>query len=142
MAGRHLLSAVPVVKEKVYALLTTALDVPVVWGLSDRHREFVSIWQGETTREHRILAANAPLDESFEITLVIQSALPSGKDMKAAEDRSWELLDAVEAVLRADLTLDGTTFFTTPAKAKQEFIQTEKLQGSRITLTFSGTARI
>jgi hypothetical protein len=137
------LSAILDIKDAVYALLDTALTVPVVWGVNERDTEFVAVWQGSSESEPVVFGpVPPPLDERFEITLVIQALTPSGRDMRAAEVRAWEIHNDTVAALRSDLSLDGVTLFTTPAKSKQEFIQTEQRQGTRITLTFSGTARI
>jgi hypothetical protein len=137
------LSAILDIKDAVKALLDAALDVPVVWGLSEREMEVVAIWQGASDSEPVVFGPiPPPLDERFEITLLVQVYKPTGKDMRAAEVRAWEIHNEVVAVLRSDLSLDGVTLFTTPAKSKQEFIQTDQRQGTRITLTFTGTARI
>lgn len=137
------MSAILDIKDEVKSLLDTALTVPVVWGINERDAEFVAIWQGSSQSEPRVFGPKPPpLDEDFEITLVIQALTPSGRDMRAAEVRAWEIHNETVAALRSDLHLGDVTFFTTPAKSKQEFIQTEQKQGCRITLTFTGLARI
>ena len=137
------MSALLDIKDAVKVLLDAAVTVPVVWGMDERHGDFVSIWQGSSESTPRLLGPKPPpLDEEFELTLVIQALTTSGRDMRTAEVAAWATYEEADTALRSDLHLDGITFFTTPAKSKQEFIQTDQRQGCRITLTFTGLARI
>lgn len=114
----------------------------VVFGYAEAP-ELVAIFGSEFERDFRLLGPNpVPLEEAFRIDFVIEVLRPSGRDMKPAADRVWELFDLVDNALRGDFHIGEFAFDSRFAKGTREFFQTDKKQGARIRATLTGTARI
>lgn len=105
--------------------------------------EVVAIFSSEFDRDYRLLGPNpVPLEERFRIDLIVEVLRPSGRDMRPASDRAWEIFAIVEAAIRDDDDLDQIAFDSHFDKGSREFFQTDKKQGARIRATLAGTARI
>jgi hypothetical protein len=139
------MSAVPTIETHIAELFTDALaDEPtrVVYGYAEA-KELVAIFTAEFDRRFRLLGPQeVPLDEDFQIEVVIEAITPSGRDMKAAADRCWEIFELIDAAIRGDHHLDEVSWDARFAKGSREFFQTDKSQGCRIRTTLAGTARI
>lgn len=139
------MSALPAIENHLLEVFTDALaneKTKVVYGYAEAP-EIVALFGGEFDREFRLLGPQpVPLDESWTLEVIIEVIRPSGRDMKPAADRVWELFEIVEAALRKDIDLEGVTFDSRFQKGSREFFQTDKAQGCRIRTTIAGTARI
>ena len=139
------MSALPEIESRLYDLIADALadeGVRVVVGYTEA-TELVAIFSSEFDRDYRLLGPNpVPLDEKFRIEILIEVLRPSGRDMRPASDRAWEVFGLVEDSLREDDDLNAIAFDSRFEKGSREFFQTDKKQGARIRATLSGTARI
>lgn len=133
------------IESHVYDLAIDAVaeeGVRVVFGYAEAP-ELVAIFGSEFDRDFRLLGPNpVPLEEAFRIEFVIEVLRPSGRDMKPAADRVWEIFDLIDNALRGDFHLGEFAFDSRFQKGAREFFQTDKKQGARIRATLSGTARI
>ena len=138
-------SALPVIEDRVFEVFQAALadeGVKVIYGVGDAP-ELVTIFSAEFDREFRLLGPTpVPLEESFSLDVMVEVLRPSGRDMKPATDRAWEIFALIEEAVRTDLELDEVTFDSRFSKGSREFFQTDKAQGARIRTTLAGTARI
>lgn len=139
------MSALPAIENHLIEVFTDALadeKTKVVYGYSEAV-ELVAIFGAEFDREFRLLGPRpAPLDESWSLEVIVEVTRPSGRDMKPAADRAWEVFALIENAVRDDLHLDDVTFDSRFQKGAREFFQTDKQQGCRIRTTLAGTARI
>jgi hypothetical protein len=139
------MSAVLDVQQQVEELATTALaaePTKVVFGYSTGP-ELVAVFDAQFSRKFMYLGGDpTPQEEDFKISLIFEVVVPSGRDMKPAVERCWEIFELVEAAVRGDHTLDGLSWNALLAEGQQEFFQTDKSQGCRIRSTLAGTARI
>ena len=139
------MSVLPEIESRLYDLIADALadeGVRVVVGYTEA-TELVAIFSSEFDRDYRLLGPNpVPLDEKFRIEILIEVLRPSGRDMRPASDRAWEVFGLVEDSLREDDDLNAIAFDSRFEKGSREFFQTDKKQGARIRATLSGTARI
>lgn len=143
------MSAIPAVKDAVEARLKASealAGVPIIRGKEDPSPvEYVSLWKAVANREYAGLRGNAatvPIDELIDLTIVVDAMSASGSDPAPAEARAYEIFAAVDAVLRADLTLGGAWRFDRTSKSEDDFYRTDKRKGCRIFLTLSGKARL
>jgi hypothetical protein len=138
-------TALPRIEECLYDRISDALadeKVKVVVGYTEAP-ELVAIFSSEFDRDYRLLGPNpVPLEERFRVDLIVEVLRPSGRDMRPASDRAWEIFALVEAAIREDDDLDEIAFDSRFDKGSREFFQTDKKQGARIRVTLSGTARI
>lgn len=137
-------------KKALFDLLTEALpdieetaDVPVVWGAGGGDEQ-VLIWTGESDLDFATIGGQVPsLDDDFRVEIVVEAMAASGRELMPAEERMWEIADAVGTVLREANDLIGPRcLFSRPSRVKQEYFQTDKRQGSRARITLAGKARI
>lgn len=139
------MSALPAIEHRLIEVFTDALadeKTKVVYGYAEAP-ELVALFGAEFDRDFRLLGPQpVPLDESWTLEVIVEVIRPSGRDMKPAADRVWELFEIVEAALRKDIDLEGVTFDSRFQKGSREFFQTDKAQGCRIRTTIAGTARI
>jgi hypothetical protein len=139
------MSLVASVQLHIEALAIEALEdepTKVVFGYAEA-KELCAIFDAEFERDFRFLGGDpTPQEEDFKINLIFEVIAPSGRDMKPAVERCWEIFNLVEAAVRGDHTLDGLSWNALLTNGKQEFIQTDKSQGCRIRSTLTGTARI
>lgn len=139
------MSAVPTIEAHIEELFTEALEdepTKVVYGYTEA-KELVAIFTADFQRTFRLLGPQeVPMEESFEIEVVIEAITPSGRDMRPAADRCWEIFRLIDAAIRGDHHLDEITWDARFAKGSREFFQTDKSQGCRIRTTLAGTARI
>jgi hypothetical protein len=139
------MSAVPAIQLHIETLAAEALaaePVKVVFGYSDA-KQLVAIFDTEFDRKFRYLGGNpSSQEEDFKVNLIFEVLSQSGKDMKPAVARCWEIFDLVEAAVRGDHTLEGLSWNALLTTGRQEFFQTDKSQGCRIRSTLAGTARI
>lgn len=139
------MSALPAIEGHLYDLIGDALQgegTRVVFGYAEAP-ELVAIFTSEFDRDWRLLGPQpVPLEERFRIDLIVEVLRPSGRDMKPASDRAWEVFGLVEAAIRDDEHLNEIAFDSRIDKGTREFFQTDKKQGARIRATLSGTARI
>lgn len=143
-------STVPAVKAAVQAMLkadAALAGVPIVRGkpADGAPEEYVSLWKAKATREYAGLrggAATAPMDEMVELTIVVDVQLASGTDPEPSELRAYEIFAAVDAALRADLTLGGVWRFDKTSSYEDDFYRDDKRRGCRVFQTLSGKARI
>lgn len=106
-------STVPAAKQAILDLLVAvpALnEVAITWGEPTEQEDLqaeMMFFDGPVIRqpEWRYLGGDY-LDETYTLTLRIENYLP-GDDRAAAEARTWELINEVEQVLRANDTLGG-----------------------------------
>lgn len=132
------------IQNHVQTLLEGAVDSPtkVVFGYA-QNKDQVLIFGAKFDSEFRYLGGNpAPQQVKFEIPLIFDVLAHSGRDMKPAVERCWEVFDLVEAAIRGDHTLEGLSWNALLSKGEQSFFQTDKAQGCRIESTLAGTARI
>jgi hypothetical protein len=147
-------SALPAITEFLQGVLEDAddlKDVSIVWGPplgDDRPAELVCVGfgedgqSGESSRDWATLGGGK-LDEEFEVEVTTDVQGHHGTDLKAAYDRSFELNNAVEGAIRADISLGG--LLLEPARisrAKGSYYRADKTRGHRVFLTLTGTARI
>lgn len=129
----------------IYDLISEALDgekVRVVYGYTEAP-QLVAIFTTEFDREYRLIGPNpVPLEEGFQTEVIVEVMLPSGRDMRPASDRAWEIFGLVDDAVRGDHELDEMTFDCRFQKGTREFFQTDKQQGARIRATLTGTCRI
>lgn len=139
------MSSIPTIETHLLETLTEALSeepTKVVFGYVEA-KELVAIFGAEFDRTFRLIGPQeVPLEEDFKIELIVEAVVPSGRDMKPAADRCWEIFALIDAAIRGDHTLDGVSWNARLAKGMREFFQTDKSQGCRITTTLAGTARI
>ena len=143
-------SAVPAVKKAVTERLRASAElagVAVTRGkpADPAPDEYVSLWKAKATRDYAGLrggAATTPLDELIELTIVVDVMMASGSDPEPSELRAYEIFAAVDAVLRADLTLGGAWRFDRTSQYEDDFYRDEKRRGCRVFQTLSGKARI
>jgi hypothetical protein len=139
------MSAVPTVQLHIEALATEALEaepVKVVFGYAEA-KQLVAIFDTEFDRKFMYLGGSpTPQEEDFKVNLIFEVLSQSGKDMKPAVERCWEIFDLVEAAVRGDHTLGDLSWNALLTNGRQEFFQTDKSQGCRIRSTLAGTARI
>lgn len=139
------MTALPTVEARLFDRISEALadeNVRVVVGYTEAP-ELVAIFSSEFDRDYRLLGPNpVPLEERFRVELFVEVLRPSGRDMRPASDRAWEIFSLVEAAIREDDDLDEIAFDSRFEKGSREFFQTDKKQGARIRVTLAGTARI
>lgn len=139
------MTALPTIEDRLIEVFRDALadeGVRVVYGYAEAP-EIVAVFTSEFDREFRLLGPTpVPLEESFTIEVIVEVIRPSGRDMKPAADRVWEIFSLIEEAVREDLDLDEVTFDSRFSKGSREFFQTDKSQGARIRTTLAGTARI
>lgn len=139
------MSAVPIIEQHVTELFTDALEdepTKVVYGYHEA-KELVAVFTADFERKFLLLGPQeVPMEEEFEIEVVIEAITPSGRDMKPAADRCWEIFQLIDAAIRGDHHLDEVSWDARFAKGSREFFQTDKSQGCRIRTTLAGTARI
>ena len=139
------MTALPAIENRVFEVFQDALTdegVKVVYGIGEAP-ELVAIFTAEFDRDFRLLGPSpVPLEESFTLDVIVEVLRPSGRDMKPASERAWEIFDLIETAVRSDLDLDDVTFDSRFSKGSREFFQTDKAQGARIRTTLAGTARI
>lgn len=139
------MTALPEVEAHLFDRISDALadeKVRVVVGYAEAP-ELVAIFSSEFDRDYRLLGPNpVPLEERFRVELIVEVLRPSGRDMRPASDRAWEIFALVEAAIREDDDLDSIAFDSRFDKGAREFFQTDKKQGARIRVTLAGTARI
>ena len=139
------MSALPKIEAVLYDRITDTLadeGVRVIIGYTEAP-ELVAIFSSEFDREYRLLGPNpVPLEEKFRVDILVEVLRPSGRDMRPASDRAWEIFALVEDAVRADDDLDEIAFDSRFDKGSREFFQTDKKQGARIRATLTGTARI
>lgn len=107
--------------------------------------EYVSLWKAKATRDYSGLrggAATVPLDENIDLTIIVDVALASGTDPEPSEIRAYEIFAAVDAALRADLTLGGVWRYDKSSSYEDEFYRDKDRRGCRVFQTLSGKARI
>lgn len=139
------MSAVPTIESHLEEVLVDALEdepTKVVYGYTEA-KELVAIFGADFDRTFRLLGPQqVPLEEAFQIELIVEAITPSGRDMKPAAERCWEIFSIVDAAVRGDHHLDGVSWDARLTKGTREFFQTDKGQGCRIRTTLTGTARI
>lgn len=139
------MSSLPTIEDRLFEVFQDAVaeeGVKVVYGV-DQAPELVAIFSAEFEREFRLIGPSpVPLEESFSVDVIVEVLRPSGRDMKPATDRAWEIFALIEEAVREDLDLDGVTFDSRFSRGSREFFQTDKSQGSRIRATLAGTSRI
>jgi hypothetical protein len=138
-------SALPAIEDRLIEIFTDALadeKTKVVYGYAEAP-ELVALFGAEFDRDFRLLGPQpVPLEESWTLEVIVEVLRPSGRDMKPAADRVWELFAVIEDALREDIGLDGVTISSRFQKGSREFFQTDKQQGCRVRTTLAGTARI
>ena len=139
------MASLPAIENRVFEVFQDALTdegVKVIYGVGEA-AELVAIFTAEFDRDFRLLGPTpVPLEESFTLEVIVEVLRPSGRDMKPATDRAWEIFELIEEAVRTDLDLDDVTFDSRFSKGSREFFQTDKAQGARIRTTLAGTARI
>lgn len=139
------MSSLPTIEDRLFEVFQDALadeGVKVVYGV-DSAPELVGIFTSEFDREFRLIGPSpVPLEESFTVEVIVEVIRPSGREMRPAAERAWEIFGLIEEAVREDLDLDGVTFDSRFSKGSREFFQTDKSQGSRIRATLAGTSRI
>lgn len=149
MSGFNL-SSIYEAKGALFDLLTTELpnhpataNVPVGWGQGGNSNEQVLIWTGEADTEFATIGGSVPrLDEDFRVEVIVEATVASGRDLRPAEERLWEMAQVVGEVIREEGLLGPRCLFSRPARVRQEYFQTDKRQGSRARITLAGKARI
>ncbi|HTU15638.1 MAG TPA: hypothetical protein VMF31_10595 [Solirubrobacterales bacterium] len=139
-------SSVPKVALHVEQLFIDALtgeDVKVFFGYGEAS-EMVTISMGsDFSREFKLLGPSpVPLEEKFNIEISVEVWKASGKDLKPAYVRCWDIFDLIEDAARGDHELDDMSFDALLSKGDQEFFTVDKAQICRIRSTLAGTARI
>lgn len=137
------------VKDQLFQLLKQALaenpatsGVPVGWGTTSGD-ELVVIYTAESDSQFATLGGPVPaLDENFQIQLLVEATVASGRDLRPAEERMWEIAQVVGEAIRDHGLIGPRCLFTRPASVRQEYFQTDKRQGSRARITLAGKARI
>lgn len=139
------MASLPAIENRVFEVFQDALTdegVKVIYGVGEA-AELVAIFTAEFDRDFRLIGPTpVPLEESFTLEVIVEVLRPSGRDMKPATDRAWEIFELIEEAVRTDLDLDDVTFDSRFSKGSREFFQTDKAQGARIRTTLAGTARI
>lgn len=136
-------SAIPAVKAAIQSTLEDATglldDIPVSRGLEpSRPKEYVWIWKAKAKRDFKSIGSRpAPLDEDVSVTMRVVAI--GGED---PESRVFEISDAVEAALRADLTLGGVVRWHRVEELEQELQQFDPKVGCHILMTLTARARI
>lgn len=143
-------ATVPAVKgaiqERLKAVESLA-DVPIIRGKpgDPAPEEYVSLWKAKATRDYSGLRGGAqtvPIDEMVDLTIVVDVAYATGADPEPSEVRAYEIFAAVDAALRADLTLGGVWRFDKTSSYEDDFYRDDKRRGCRVFQTLSGKARI
>ena len=135
-------SAIPAVKAAVLSTLSSAEDLEGVEVGADlepsRNSKYVWIWRAKSKRQFKSVGARPPaLDEDVSLTLRV--VVIGGEDPETAV---FEISDAVEAALRADLTLGGAVRWHRVEELDQEPLQFDQKVGCHILMTLTARARI
>lgn len=139
-------TAIPAVKAAIIELLEASEDlegVTIAPGAEpDRDKEYIWFYKASATRDFNLLGGNpAPLDENLRIYMRVV-AIKGSIDADPSEDRAYEIAEAVEAALRADLELDGTVFFHRIEAVEQEHLKIDRTRGCHVLLTLTAKTRI
>jgi len=138
-------SVLPTIEAHLLEVFRDALTdegVRVVYGYADAP-QLVAVFTAEWDREFSSLGPQpTPMNESFTIDVVIEVIQPTGRDMKPAADRVWEIFDLLDEAIREDAHLEKAAFDARFGKGRREFFQTDKQQGARIQTSIAGTARV
>lgn len=139
-------SAIPTVRQAIEDRLRAATsleDVSISRGSPDTPpTEAVVLGKATATRDYAALGVQpTPLNEQIRLEFVV-GVIVIGGDYEAAEERAFVLMDAVDAELRSDLSLDGAWLYGRLTSIEQDYVPVDKGKACQIGFAIEGTARI
>lgn len=143
-------TAIPAVKAAILKILQDAEDLEGItvtddYKVAERADEHVWVWKSET-RDRNFRGLGHPssrpprIDEEILVTLRVVAI--GGKTAPAAEARVFQIVEAVETILRGNIKLEGTAIKSIIDKIAEEPLNFDNKIGHGVLLTVLAETRI